>query len=353
MQEDWQERIEERVHTDEKEIVSLDIMLDEESISHVGIRERNVFVNGYSMKVGSIGGVATQSEYRNRGLATRLMLNAIRKIDEDEGDVMFVSGDRGLYRRIGCVRGGNIRNFRMKRSDLERFDHADVEVLAYREDDLQDVVAAYESEPVRFHRTLDDFRYELESGEAIWRKARVFVVRKEGEFQSYVIVQEPEEGKMRVGNVAEYAGVRTAIVGAVKPIFEARELEQAVFHVPYHDREQIYLFRQGGLTVDGESLPGTIKIVNFPRLMQRLSGYVAERLGRERSALVKFDQGEDKAGISFEQQRFEIDNRALVALVFGTHDGREKEIMSEAEELAKILHVLFPLPFPWPGLDSY
>jgi len=58
------------IHDD---IVSMDILLDGDTISHVGIREREIVVYGCRTKIGSIGGVATEPEYRNRGLATRLI----------------------------------------------------------------------------------------------------------------------------------------------------------------------------------------------------------------------------------------------------------------------------------------
>lgn len=355
MQEDWQKRVQERISVKKREdIVSMDIFLDDKSISHVGIRERFIKVYGYTTKVGSIGGVFTEEKYRNRGLATRLMESSMKRIDEDEGDIMFVSGGRGLYRRLGCVNGGHILNFRVRQSDLDSFDAPqNVELLLYKEENLLNVISAYHKEPVRFHRTLEGFGRQLASGRAIWKEAEVLMIFREEEFESYVIVQKPEEGEARVGNIAEYAGVRCAIVDAMKLLFDRYNLQEAVFHVPYHDKEFDYLLRQKGLSPDSGSLPGTIKIINFPRLMERFRPYIEERLGKERTKKIRFSQEGDKSTIHFEQEKFSVDGRNLVYIVFGTHNGKEKEIIKESGEIGKILEEMFPLPFPWPGLDSY
>ena len=76
-------RIHERISTSEDEIVSLDIVLEDgQPISHVGMKEREFVIYGCSTMIGCIGGVATRADYRERGLATRLMKSAIQKIDD-------------------------------------------------------------------------------------------------------------------------------------------------------------------------------------------------------------------------------------------------------------------------------
>jgi len=39
--------------------------------------------------------------------------------------------------------------------------------------------------------------------------------------------------------------------------------------------------------------------------------------------------------------------------MFGTYDEREEGLMPKKGELADVFEALFPIPFPWPGLDSF
>ena len=82
-----EKRIRERVSVSEDNIVNLEIVLDDaHSISHVGIKERGLIIYGCRTIIGCIGGVATKSDYRQKGLATRLMKRSVQQINQDQGD---------------------------------------------------------------------------------------------------------------------------------------------------------------------------------------------------------------------------------------------------------------------------
>ena len=158
-----EKRIQERISIDEDDITNLDIILEDgQSISHVGMKEREFIIYGCRTMIGCIGGVATKSDYRERGLATRLMKRAIQKIDEDKGDVMLVSGGRDLYRRRGCIPAAVTNKFLVTRTDAEKLGSSDIQLIPYAEDSLLDIVNIYQKEPVRFHRHLAEFRALLE-----------------------------------------------------------------------------------------------------------------------------------------------------------------------------------------------
>jgi len=327
------------------------ILKDNRPISHIGISEAEITVYGCRTKIGSIGSVCTYPQYRGRGFATLLLENTIKKLDDDGVDIMLVSGEGGLYKRAGCTEAGRVHKFRISGDDLKRFHAQNVEVFPYEEKNLENIVRVYQKERVRFFRPLEDFKKILTTGLAMDRKAEILTVHKAHEFLGYLAVQIPgeKEGKERISNVAEYSGIRRAILGAVKPIFNRYDIEELSFNIPFHDAEFIYALKEKGFKSRIENIPGTLKIINFPRLMDRFRPYIEECLDKKTSDLIRFNQEKDRFTIGFGREEFNTDARRLAQIVFGT-PGKE-EIMVESRKIAKILKEIFPLPFIWPGLN--
>ncbi len=331
------------------------IVEDNKPVSHIGISKSEITVYGCRTKVGSIGSVCTHPEYRGRGLATKLLEDCIRKLNEDEVDIMLVSGGRGLYKRAGCVEAGRVHNFRISWDDLEKFERQDIKVFPYEERDLADVMAIYQKEPVRFCRPLEDFRKVLGSGAAMDRKAETLIVRMADNFLGYLVVQTPaevKEGEKRVANVVEYAGVRTAIAGAISSLFNRYGIQEIGFNIPFHDIEFIYTFKRKELESTMGNIPGTIKIINFPGLMDRFRPYISERLGKKKKDSLTFTREDDRFAVYFGEEQFNTDGKSLVQIVFGTGDGKQEKMIPREGEMSKILRDIFPLPFVWPGLNS-
>jgi len=191
-----EKRIQERISISEDEIVSLDLILEDgQSISHVGMKEREFIIYGCRTMVGCIGGVGTEPDYRERGLATRLMKRAIQKLDDDGGDVMLVSGGRDLYRRLGCVTAAVTNKFTVTRMNTEKLGCSDVQLVPYGENSLLNIVNICQKEPVRFHRHLAEFRALLErrTPAPFWTGTDVYTLSDNGESLGYVVTQEPRD----------------------------------------------------------------------------------------------------------------------------------------------------------------
>lgn len=327
------------------------ILKDNRPISHIGISEAEIRVYGCRTKIGSIGSVCTYPQYRGRGFATLLLENTIKKLDDDGVDIMLVSGEGGLYKRAGCTEAGRVHKFRISGDDLKKFHAKNVKVFPCKEKNLENIVRVYQKERVRFFRPLEDFKRILTTGLAMDREVEILTIHKAHEFLGYLAVQIPEEkeGKERISNVTEYSGIRRAILGAVKPIFDRYDIEELSFNIPFHDAEFIYALREKGFKSRIENIPGTMKIINLPRLMDRFRPYIEERLDKKTSDLIRFNQEKDRFTIGFGGEEFNTDARRLAQIVFGT-PGKE-EIMVESRKIAKILKEIFPLPFIWPGLN--
>lgn len=359
MKNDWLRRIEETSSYVDGGIVSMDILLDGESISHVGIREREILVYGCRTIVGCIGGVATKPEYRNRGLATRLMESSIRRINEDDGDIMFISGGRGLYRRLGCVDAGELGEFTVKRSSSLALTGPRIALRPYREEYMVKIVSAYQQEPVRFHRPLADFKEALHRHPVpLWMAPDVLMMEHEDEFWGYLCIQESKKKEGREpghGYISEYAGDRRAVISAIPALFDQYDFNDLQFWVARHDTAFIRMLSEyGGIECLRRNLMGhTFKLVNFPRLMQRFRPYLEERVGVDMANALEFTQKGESCTIRLGDKVFPTDDRSIALIVFGSCDGRERELIPQNRTIAKVLDAIFPLPFIWPGLDSF
>ena len=77
-------------------------------VSHIGVCVRDVISQGVRFTVGNVGAVCTHEDYRKRGHAEALLRHFNAKLRGDGVDLLFVSGDRTLYRRHGCARVGKV-----------------------------------------------------------------------------------------------------------------------------------------------------------------------------------------------------------------------------------------------------
>ena len=355
-----EKRIKERVSVSKDNIVNLDVVLDDaHSISHVGIKERELIIYGCKTIVGCIGGVATKSDYRQKGLATRLMNRSIQQINHDQGDIMLVSGDRDLYRRQRCFPAAPMYRIRVTRSDAEGFDGSNIRLVPYNQEYLLHAISIHQKEPVRFHRDMQEFRVMLErrTPAPFWTRTEVFMLIDGDDVLGHIVIQEPRDdrrGKGSVRAIAEYAGVRSAIAGSIKLLFNRYKMEELLFFAPEHESEFLHILHQMGIYGEKRNLGGhTFRIINLPRLMDRFTPYIEERIGRDSARSLSFARESGKFTITYKQECLELDDESLVALIFGTSHGIEGEVISRSGEMGELLQALFPLPFLWPGLNSY
>ncbi|MEM2849292.1 MAG: GNAT family N-acetyltransferase [Candidatus Bathyarchaeia archaeon] len=344
------------------EVIWLTLDLESgQTVSRVGLWERDVYIYGCKFRVGCIGGVWTKEEYRGRGYATRLLKSAIKRTWEDGGDILLVSGDRGLYRRLNCVAAAPYYLFKVSRADVENFPRGIVEPREYCDGDLSDLVEIYQMEQVRYFRTIEHFKGDMDKRHwwPLWPgwfyvKPNTYILRCKFQNLAYVVAQPSaqKDSKGKTVAICEYAGSRSAIVEAIPWFFRKYEIEKLLVWVSPFDLEFKYLLEKMGLKSEIEDLPGhTIKMLDFQRLCRRLQPYFKAHLGSRNMELLNFRQENNVFTVEFQSQRFQFDSKMIVRLVFGSVEEPLK--ISENGELAKMLKKIFPIPFPWPGLEAF
>jgi predicted N-acetyltransferase YhbS len=267
----------------EENFENLRVCLDGDGrcVSHVGMTTQPASLFGCTIQVGCIGAVGTLPDYRGQGLASRCFDDAVEKARHDGTDILLVSGDRSLYRRRGCLPVGRDTVFTLTReAAAAEPSPLSVTVEPWTDDDLPRAMDAYRREPVRFRRAPEDYRRALDCGVVMNRPTEFLAVRENGAFRGYLLVGR-RDGEGTPLRVAEFAGDRRALLAALpEALRRVPDAPEIGWQVSGHD----VLFRDlcaaaAGLTGSPASAPGTVKLVNFPQLLERMRPLWDELLG--------------------------------------------------------------------------
>jgi hypothetical protein len=231
-----------------------------------------------------------------------------------------------------------------------------VTVEPWTDDDLPRAMDAYRREPVRFRRAPEDYRRALDCGVVMNRPTEFLAVRENGAFRGYLLVGR-RGGEGVPLRVAEFTGDRRALLAALPEALRRHpDAPEIGWQVPGHD----VLFRDlcaaaAGLTGTPASMPGTVKLVNFPQLLERMRPLWEELLGVRRAAFLEFWQrGDDEYGIRLGAGELVLNRDDATRLLFGAPDGVERRLLDGRRgggELADALATILPLPCPWYGLN--
>ncbi|HLG51155.1 MAG TPA: GNAT family N-acetyltransferase [Chloroflexota bacterium] len=334
-------------------------------VSHVGMIERPASLLGCRIDVACIGSVATDPAYRGRGFASRLFQDCCDKAAADGVDIMLVSGSRGLYTRVGCRRVGRDLYFLLTAEEAAPARPRPGDEVALRPLDagwIPSLQALYEQEPVRFLRPREDWEKAFASQVVMARRAEFWGVFAGATLLAYLIVHPPREMQQTpsdrfLARVVEYAGDRAAIAGALPALRTHYQVEAIGIHVLGTDATLRARLEVMGLT--GTLVPswGTLRVINFPSLMERCRPLLAGRLGAAAVRALRFEAdnppGSPAGGFTIRCGPASLrlaDPGALASYLFGDPEGgavQPEGSPALAAELARAL----PLPALWYGIN--
>jgi hypothetical protein len=205
---------------------------------------------------------------------------------------------------------------------------------------MAEVAAIYDREPVRWLRTLDDYRFFARSGHAVMRPCTTSVVRRGGVIVAYLLASAADEN--RRSYLFEYAGERDAVAGALAAAMRARGASSLAIDLLDGDTDLRQRLTGLGIESAPASPYGTVLIVNFPSLMERLRSphddvipSVAER--HEESRRRTHDRMRDSCRFAFREEADEEGDHRICVM---ERDGEEIIRLDRAE----IVRVLFGDP---------
>lgn len=332
------------------------IVDDGKPVSDINYYETNIHIEGSAIKAASIGAVCTHPEYRGRNLASSILDDVESRLKKDGTDVMLVSGYRGLYLRRGCTIVGGFRCSTLKNFENSCFNG---ELVEYEKKYLPVMARIYNQESTRFKRSLYEFENILRGSTVNWSNYsyKVYLIKINGIFTSYIILQN-WNGETRTGNLVEYAGDRKDICSALKSAAEISKLSELTVYASKYDLINSLLGGMGAEVKDCHQL-GTVKIINFASLMNKLGPYFAQYLPRDINESLSFSEDKDTYTINILGEELKIEGQNdLNHLIFGDCDegkmGDELiKTINSKPHIKQFIDSVFPLPFPWAANLNY
>jgi len=336
-----------RVFTDAGNVISL-----------VGMSIKDAMIMGCRIRTVSIGAVCTHPEYRNRGLATRLMEDATKRARRKGVELMLVSGVRGLYRRLGCINAGIYRSFFVRREQLGQTDGGGLSLRRYEEGDMVDLIKLHQSEPIRFVRPLEDFSTLLAAKRLCDRLSETYVISKGGKVVAYVCIQLPR-GEGKPLGMLEFAGPRSFIISKLRDLMDEVRAGSAIIEAPSADIDLESLLLAAGAKQSTRGFMGTVRLIDVKGFLECIDPYVTEIIGtgRRRDLTASYSHNPPELKFGYRGQGLRLSGiERITAFVFGSLEGglegvKPDEMKGSAPELGELLATLFPMPLVDYGLN--
>jgi predicted acetyltransferase len=289
--------------------------------------------------VGGIGSVATHPDYRGRGLASAVIRDCIRIMEQSKCHLSVLWTQRhDFYRRLGYEAAGSEYLFRAKASDFARVP-CECEIVPYSPEYLSAVIEIHERESLRTERT--EKEYEAYLGIP---KAKTLLATRGNTVTAYAVMGKGEDFR---SCVHEWGGDSRDLLSLIRAFLYSSRLSEILILTPAQESEFTQALRRMRLTRVFEYL-AMMRVVDVEGFSSLLGRTLSSRLGvsfqilkREKDFRVKVGKEESVLG----------QEQGLVRLLFGPDlpSGLLRELSQ------KTLHMLesaLPIPlFIW-GFDS-
>ena len=184
------------------------------------------------------------------------------------------------------------------------------------------------------------------------RPTRVLTLREGKAFRGYVVIAQPPQEQGATTAMLEYAGDRKAIAGALGQLVRQYDLETLDLHVADHDRLLLDLMRERGVEGTPAATSGTVTLIHFEQLMERMRPHFSELVGEDAATGLVFQQLEDHFRFSYGGDSVVADDPGqAVQLIFGTPGREEESLLQNGGRAAEILREILPIPTLWYGVN--
>ncbi len=327
------------------------IVKDGKPVSHVGVWNGDLLIHGSWFKVGMVGCVCTRPDYRGRGYASALVEDAFIKMRKDGVDLVLVSGFRSLYKRAGCVEAGKVHIYHVPSGKM-RSREENLRITEYEEGHISDLIEIYQREPLRYRRSLEDFRLLAERGfrcSDIPLKIYLAMTRF-GPVAYVAMALFPWEEVLRI---VEYAGPRSVILHLIGNVFRIKEVDSVVLTVPFHDVELLHLLEGQGIEKPLSEAQASMAIINPCSFFEKAKLYLEERIGEGRLSKIVLDEDAEKMRWTLDGEKVNLeDSRLLTLLFFGSPEKLKNPPQPKLElNQTRFLSNAVPLPTPVYGLN--
>lgn len=308
-------------------------------VSAVGHIVRDLVIAGHVLRMAFIGGVCTAEAHRGRGLASLALHATFAHLRERGVDLVYISGARGLYRRAGAHPIGAGRLVEMRPGVAPPLTTSRLGCEA-----IGRWLALATDSATRFFRPASDLELVLTHGYCCGRPVELLGASASGLEAMLLSTLPAEQEGRRVRLVLDYVGAPEVLVGALAGL--ATEVDLVRVQVPWRDPLGARLVA-AGCPATARASGGTVKVLSFGRLLERLRPWLAELYDPGFVAsLGVADAGSRYVMFSADGALVCEDETALARALLGRPPGDEGRGIHLDGRLRELVERCLPVPLP-------
>ncbi len=333
------------------------IECDQEPVSLIGMILDDVTACGCPLRVASIGSVCSAPAHRGKGLAGKLMDDAVARATDAGASLMLISGKRPLYTERGAWPEGRFCKYHMMVNNLPACETG-LTVAKLQPGKSKQALAMFEHEPIRFLRTAGEYALQVANGFNQDRPAGTYLLSRSERAVAVVAASMfglADKDKPPVLKITEFAGARTAVAAALGEIVKQWATDRVDVVAYEADIAMAEALAPIKLEAEAVGFHGTIKILSAERLWQDFAALICERIGTEIFEQITISSTSDD--LKIHTLTFECDgesvtiegDRQIVAALIGSTNIDPLGGLSGV--LTEVLQAALPLPVPLYGMN--
>ncbi len=330
---------------------------DGEPVSLVGMILDDTNVCGCPLRVASIGSVCSDPICRGKGLAGKLMDEAVARATDIGASLMLISGEQTIYTKRGAWPEGKFRKYHLRAGELPARD-AGLTVTPLAPSQYKQALKMFEYEPIHFLRTEAEFAMQVDNKFSQDRPAETYLVSRDEAPVAVVTASMFDlagEDETPVLKIVEFAGARSAVAASLGEIAKQWQADLVDIEAYEADVAMAEALSPTKAEIETVSFNGTLKILSAERMWQDFAALISERIGPEVFEQITISSESDDLKIHTltfdrdgESVTIEGDRKIVAALVGST---TLDPLAGQTGELAELLKLALPLPIPLYGMS--
>ena len=296
-----------------------------------------------------LGSVCTDIDYRGRGLASKLLAEVFRHVEEARASLLFVSGDRPLYQRANCAAFGSFQECTLIRSgpEFEGVSHHPNHRWEIRDLNSTDwltilkirkkLASAISTTPFEWATLLESEAFSS----CFHAYTRILVAKHNDVVCGYAVVSIPLGHEHLSGTILEWYGDQTCLQHMMIAAIRRWGLEKLVV---YLDESDLFSLDTAFTTVERRPVKnqGTVAIINAVQLYEEILPDLISRGYQNDDQLQFHPLNNNTWEIVINNRSWVMSHGELVAFLFDNQcNGKD---WGEEEELLR--RVWFPIKLP-------
>ena len=268
-------------------------------VAHLGTSLTPMIIDDVEIPYGQIGAVCTHLDYRQKGLGTKLLVNAFENFKANNVNLITISGGRGLYRRNSAVDLGCVGMFESEPSAVTDNGY-DVEFYEDGQIGLE-LIDVYNRESSKYKRSAEEFQILVDAMPKIASRPQPFtaVARENGKCVAYV-------SGAKVNNLfktMEFGGNAEVVLELVRQIACKLDIIANIW-VQNIDPRYDYFVKNSKLMSMSHLPDATFMILDPEKFYNQLRGLLANKGLKEYSELPLDIYGAKNEGIALANYLF-------------------------------------------------